>query len=156
MFKPLIFANTIIIDCHLSNSKYKGQITLDTVGKGRLEFQTRKPSKKESSPSNQKTISCPLVVHNIQNKIRAVAPRITVVFLRGLCRPTSEDFYSKIFTENVVLDVSLLNQKPSVQVRWLKASHPEECKVKTIRLFDLQLNAKKFQQGTWPVRENKD
>ena len=142
-------ANTVMIACHLSNPKYTGEISLDVVGKGLLQFQPRRS--KGTPSSDQSKISCPLVVHNIQDVSRGVSPRITLVFLRRPCQKGSKDFSSDIFTERIALDVDLLNPKPMMRVRWLKEYHPRECQIKDIRLFDLRLNARKFQEGKWPI-----
>lgn len=148
-----VFANTLILKCDLSHPKYTGHVSVDAVGQSVLKFKPKKVSKKDK---HQKMISCPLFIHNIRDVSRGVSPRISLVFLKDACQSTPKNFDSSIFTRRIGLDISLLNvEKPRGRLRWLRASHPENCLIKNIRLSDLKLNAGKFYRGLWPVSQPK-
>ena len=147
IFGSLSFANTIILECRLSNSKYVGVISLDAVGQGMMRL---KPQDKSSDTN---WISCPLFIRNIEDISRGVVPTINFVFSKGSCESVPQGFNLDIFTNYIVLYLNVWNEEQiNANVRWLTEYHREVCRIDTIRLSDIRLNIGKFKRGLWGKR----
>lgn len=137
-------ANTTIIECQFSNSKYQGVVSLDSIGQGLLEFQ----SKNSSSGASQK-YTCPLLIQDMWDHSRAISPHIKIEFFKEVCQPFNAS-HTDMFSRDVVLSIDLsVNRPPSAYFYWLKAHQDGDCTINTISLFDLKLNARKFKKGLW-------
>lgn len=80
---------------------------------------------------------------------QGIVPSIELTFFRETCQPFHRN-YADIFIRDIVLLIdSVSDGQASARFHWLKTDHPEACTIKTIRLFDLRLNARKFKQGLW-------
>ena len=77
IFRTLSFANMTLIECHLSNSKYTGVISLGSIGQGIMKFKS-----KDASSDNHWT-TCPLFIHDIEDPIGGISTVIDFTIFNG-------------------------------------------------------------------------
>ncbi len=135
--------NTEILNCKVSNAEWTAKFILDSAGSGFLKF------KKASDP---KSYICSLKLEFIQDGQRSISPNITVDFVRGACDPELGSLKQEIF-ERFSLIVNIRRKdKPEGNVQWLRRKQLDPCHVEKIKMFDISMNAKKWQNGTWGRR----
>lgn len=130
-----------ILRCKVENTQWVAVFELDAVADGFLKF-------KRSGVDQEYT--CGLRLDYINDGQRNVVPEVTVEFTRGSCAPDLTSELGQEILTSFTLFVNLNNmEKPAGRVQWLRRSQPEACVVETFKMFDIQLNAKKWQDGKW-------
>ncbi len=136
---PLAFANTNILDCRFSHSKYTGKLTLDSVGQAYLIFQP-----KENTKSRLAITSCPMLIEHISDQSRALVPTIKIDFFKHQCTPRLPT-NSKVLNPKVYINVRY--RPPTARIKWHREHPTAECKIRNISLFDLRLTVRRLNEN---------
>ena len=136
--------NSQIVKCRVQSPKWNALFILDTIGAGFL---------KVKEVGQEKVHTCSLKLTNLNDSLRGVAPTIKIEFDRGSCEPALNQANEKEILGEIAIRVDMNNAKnPKASVHWLRSAQPDLCVLEKLSLYEVQLDAKKFQEGSWGRR----
>lgn len=136
--------NGQIVKCRVQNPQWSALFILDAIGAGFLQVK---------ATGQTQTHTCSLRLTDLSDQTRGVASVIKIELDRGSCDPEMDPAHKNKILKELALRIDMNNpQSPKADLYWLQNVQPEKCRLEKFNLYDVQMDAKKFREGTWGKR----